>query len=937
MPDIKTRVLADTSQAAKTIEDFLSKYNNRVINLRVNAITKGSLAGVTKGLKPIKKMVAEAGKFKVQPMMDSRSVKSVRKGLKELQGAQVRLFKDRETQRKYHETMDRAAAKDANRIADQQTKHYRNNLKERVKDHKQAAAQQAKITEASEKKQAKISEQIQEQSDKKKSKKRKAAAKAEAKQAEPKAKSKNAAEQKRSSAKQVNEKAAAARRLKEVESAWAERRKILEAEYAARTKAESKAAEQSIKTNRKKNEQIARDNKKAATAAAAAPPGGGGPSEPPNKTVAKARQEVNKTLKDLDNEIARYDKMLEGPHRDFMNPDAKRALKEERQALRNRRRNARNLRKELLGRPDDTVIDSKLARRVDRHTGRTKTGISDASTVRAENADYVKSAIGTQKARAAEAKAAQKAAEDAAAAERKTERKAFEDRLARHAAEKKEREKAIQERSKQAQKEGWAEYHAAEQRMKRQQKLTQNAADEERAQQKQRNRDAENIRKQAEKDARSIYNRGNELDRRTGKGGEWAGLLSDKDIAKQKKLVSDTLELDKKLATLRNATAGRNVTAAEYQEMERLGAAISNNNALMKHYDKTNQSHIKTAKAELKVQEQNQKAWDKQAETYRKQAVTNARNIQSMSRTFSNNTGRGGAWENMLTEQQRQSWQKQMASATQARQELARLNTQTQGRNVTQSQADEYKKWATQLNTAKTNLQGLTKVYTDHVKALNGPQNAAIFYDKLAAKMSDYNAKFGHNLQRNQRLMDQFNTLQMRANNGDFANIGEANRQWATFRTEARKAGVEIDSFGSKLQRTFGSRVRSATAGMGVYMIQSALRGIVENAKEVDTAMTELKKVTTGTDKTYEDFLTNAGTRAQTLGATLQETVSATADFGRLGYNIEDATKLADNALIYQNVGDDIESIDEASKALISTMQGLIKALVKQGELLEHP
>lgn len=910
MPDIKTRVLADTSQAAKTIEDFLSKYNNRVINLRVNAITKGSLAGVTKGLKPIKKMVAEAGKFKVQPMMDSRSVKSVRKGLKELQGAQVRLFKDRETQRKYHETMDRAAAKDANKIADQQTKHYKQNLQERVKNHKQAATKQAKITEASEKQQAKTSEKIAAQSAKNKAA----------------TESKSAKKSAREVAKAEKE-AAKSRKAQETYNKVHDVFKRLNAEYEGQARKEAAAAKQSIKTNQQKNEQIARDNKKAAkeaqkaaTQAAAAPPtppGGG-------KTVAKARQEVNKTLKDLNNEIARYDKMLEGPHRDFMNPDAKRALKEERQALRNRRRNARDLRKELLGRPDDTVIDSKLARQVDRHTGRTKTAISDASTVRAENADYVKSAIGTQKARAAEAKAAQKAAEDAAAAERKIERKAFEDRLARHAAEKKEREKAIQERSKQAQKEGWAEYHAAEQRMKRQQKLTQNAADEERAQQKQRNRDAENIRKQAEKDARSIYNRGNELDRRTGKGGEWAGLLSDKDIAKQKKLVSDTLKLDKKLATLRNATAGRNVTAAEYQEMERLGAAISNNSALMKHYDKTNQNHIKTAKAELKVQEQNQKAWDKQAETYRKQAVTNARNIQSMSRTFSNNTGRGGAWENMLTEQQRQSWQKQMASATQARQELARLNTQTQGRNVTQSQADEYKKWATQLNTAKTNLQGLTKVYADHVKTLNGPQNAAIFYDKLAAKMSDYNTKFGHNLQRNQRLMDQFNTLQTRANNGNFANIGEANRQWAAFRTEARKAGVEIDTFGSKLQRTFGSRVRSATAGMGVYMIQSALRGIVENAKEVDTAMTELKKVTFETDKTYSDFLENAGGRAQSIGATLKDTVSATADFARLGYNIDEATKLADSALIYKNVGDDVDTIDDASKAIIATMQGLI-------------
>ena len=109
---------------------------------------------------------------------------------------------------------------------------------------------------------------------------------------------------------------------------------------------------------------------------------------------------------------------------------------------------------------------------------------------------------------------------------------------------------------------------------------------------------------------------------------------------------------------------------------------------------------------------------------------------------------------------------------------------------------------------------------------------------------------------------------------------------------------------------------------MGVFMIQSALRGIVEAAKEVDTAMTELKKVTFETGDTYDKFLDNAGSRAQKIGATLKDTVSATADFARLGYNIEEATGLADSALIYKNVGDDVDTIDDATKAIISTMQG---------------
>lgn len=201
-------------------------------------------------------------------------------------------------------------------------------------------------------------------------------------------------------------------------------------------------------------------------------------------------------------------------------------------------------------------------------------------------------------------------------------------------------------------------------------------------------------------------------------------------------------------------------------------------------------------------------------------------------------------------------------------------------------------------------------------------ENQMVYFDKMGAKMSDYFSKFGHNLQKNTQLYDRFLTLQNKASRGQFASIGDANRQWAQFRTDARAAGVEIDTFGSKLERTFGSRVRSATAGMGVFALMGTVRDIVQNARDVDSAMTELKKVTNETDATYTKFLDNAGTRAQKLGATLQETVSATADFARLGFNVDDATKLADNALIYENVGDDVENIDQASQALISTMQG---------------
>lgn len=218
--------------------------------------------------------------------------------------------------------------------------------------------------------------------------------------------------------------------------------------------------------------------------------------------------------------------------------------------------------------------------------------------------------------------------------------------------------------------------------------------------------------------------------------------------------------------------------------------------------------------------------------------------------------------------------------------------------------------------------QQVAKSYTQIQKDAEKSQNKVIGFDKIGNRLNEYYSKYGNQIQKNIGLYNQFMTLMNKAQNGGFASVQEANRAFATFRMQCRSAGVEVESIGSKLERTFGARVRSALAGQGVYMIQTALRGIVQNAIDVDTAMTELKKVTDATDTEYAQFMDGASVRAQKLGATLKDVVSATADYARLGYDIPDATKLADSAILYLNVGDDVESMDQATKSLISTMQG---------------
>lgn len=99
------------------------------------------------------------------------------------------------------------------------------------------------------------------------------------------------------------------------------------------------------------------------------------------------------------------------------------------------------------------------------------------------------------------------------------------------------------------------------------------------------------------------------------------------------------------------------------------------------------------------------------------------------------------------------------------------------------------------------------------------------------------------------------------------------------------------------------------------------VKEMVTNVRELDTAMTELRKVTDETDAAYEKFLNQASSTAKSIGATVSDTVNSTADFARLGYSLDEAAELAKAALIYKNVGDGIEDISEASESIISTMK----------------
>ena len=174
---------------------------------------------------------------------------------------------------------------------------------------------------------------------------------------------------------------------------------------------------------------------------------------------------------------------------------------------------------------------------------------------------------------------------------------------------------------------------------------------------------------------------------------------------------------------------------------------------------------------------------------------------------------------------------------------------------------------------------------------------------------------------------DALEKLSRELQNGEMS-AREFNKQFSEIKTTTVQSSAAIRAAGENTQ-TFSEKIGRLSSKFGTWfsitrVIMAAFRSVkqmVSAVIELDTAMTELKKVTDETDATYEKFLVNAASRAKQLGAALSDTVTATADFARLGFSTEEAEKLADTAIVYKNVGDGIKDISEASESIIATMQ----------------
>ena len=152
------------------------------------------------------------------------------------------------------------------------------------------------------------------------------------------------------------------------------------------------------------------------------------------------------------------------------------------------------------------------------------------------------------------------------------------------------------------------------------------------------------------------------------------------------------------------------------------------------------------------------------------------------------------------------------------------------------------------------------------------------------------------------------------------AEVAGATSRLSGYYKEITTAGEATRSFSDRLG---GLAAKFSTWFSLTRIIMAAFRAIkqmVTNVIELDSAMTQLQIVTGATDAKMTTFLKNATGLAKELGQSISDVLKSIETFSRLGYNLDDSSTLAKYTAILANVA--AVDTQEATTGVTSIIKG---------------
>lgn len=166
-------------------------------------------------------------------------------------------------------------------------------------------------------------------------------------------------------------------------------------------------------------------------------------------------------------------------------------------------------------------------------------------------------------------------------------------------------------------------------------------------------------------------------------------------------------------------------------------------------------------------------------------------------------------------------------------------------------------------------------------------------------------------------ILTELATKQKSVSNGK--ELQDLNKEFRQITSEAQAKGLTGKSVREEAKRAFSQITQFA----GFYgAIQNIIfevpRKVVSAVIDIDTAMTNLYKVTDETDARYSQFLDNAASKSKELGRSMSSYIEQTSEWAKRGFSLNDSQELARVSSIYANVGevDDATAVSDITTAM---------------------
>lgn len=168
-------------------------------------------------------------------------------------------------------------------------------------------------------------------------------------------------------------------------------------------------------------------------------------------------------------------------------------------------------------------------------------------------------------------------------------------------------------------------------------------------------------------------------------------------------------------------------------------------------------------------------------------------------------------------------------------------------------------------------------------------------------------------------LRKELNDLSLSGNLTD-TNYKGIEQKFKNIQQSAISAGKTGKTLGTIFKNSFESIAKYVSVSSIISEVIYLFKDLYQNVYDIDTAMTNLYKVTDETANRYEKFLKSSSKYAQDLGRSVSSYIEQTANWSKLGYSLDEAEQLAKYSSVYANVAE----IDDATA--VSDMVTAMKA-----------